>query len=98
MTAEKLLKLMRPYMAQFETKSAPRKTKLAFKAWQEVETYKREKSEAAKKKAEEGLSPEGKERVARETSATELLNKKGSLDIGEKSSLREKLGIMQKPR
>lgn len=98
MTDDKLLKLIKPYMGQFETKSPYRKTKLAFKAWKEDYSFKKEKSEASKKKAEESLSPENGGRAARESSAQDLISKRGDLSGNERAVLREKLGIIQRSK
>ena len=91
MTDEKLLKLIKPYFGQFETKSVLRKTKLAFKAWKEDVAFRKDKQEIAKKKAAESSTREGDGRLARESSTQELLGKKGSLEGSERSALREKL-------
>lgn len=98
MTDEKLMKILKPFMREFENKSPVRKVELAFEAWEESETYKKEKSEAAKKKAEEDNAREDGGRMVRESSVGDLMNKKGSLDYTERSALRDKLGIMQRSK
>lgn len=98
MSVEKLLKLIKPYMGQFEKNSPYLKTKKAVKAWKEADAYRKEKAAADKKRAEASLSKEDGGRQARESSAQEIINKNGSLSVEEKAALREKLGIVQRSK
>lgn len=98
MTDEKLWKLIKPYASQFDSKSPVLRVEYAYEAWKDAEAFKKEKAEAAKKKAEAENTREDGSRIARESSTEDLMNKKGDLSHADKSALREKLGIMQRSR
>lgn len=97
MTEEKLLKLLRPFMGQFDTKSPYLKTKKAFKAWKADTAYRKEQTDAKKKEAEKSLSSENGGRSPRESTAQEIFDKK-EMSTNDKVLLREKLGINHRPR
>jgi len=98
MTDEKLYKLIKPYMRDYEDKSPYLRVKKAISAWKKDDAYKREKAEESRKKADSSLSMENGGRHARESTPDELMNKKGDLTFQEKAVLREKLGIIQRIR
>jgi hypothetical protein len=98
MTDEKLLKILKPYMGTFETKSPYLKTKKAYKAWKADYADKKERAASKKKQAEDTLSQEGTGRQSREEAAGDLLNKSGNLNVTERAKLRESLGIMHRAR
>jgi hypothetical protein len=98
LNADKLKEKISKFYGQHSKKNVYRAVQLAYRDWQEAESYKKEKAEAARKKAEGDNSREDGGRIARESSAGDLMNKKGDLSHVDKSALREKLGIMQRSR
>ena len=90
---EKLWKLIKPHVGQFEKMNPYLKVKKAFKAWKAHQDYLIEKDEISKKKAEAAASGETGTRQAREHSSA-----KDALDAGDRRSAREKLGIMHGPK
>lgn len=91
------LKSLKPHLSQFDDKNPYRRTQLAYKSWQEAQSLKKERDELAKAKAALETREDGG-RMSRESSAEDLIKKKGDLDVSEKSLLREKLGIMTRQK
>ena len=90
---EKLWKLVKPHVGQFEKMNPYLKVKKAVKAWKAHWEYLREKDEISRKKAESAASNETGTNQAREHSSA-----KDALDAGDRRSAREKLGIMHGPK
>ena len=90
---EKLWKLIKPHVGQFEKMNPYLKVKKAYKAWKTQQDYLKEKDELAREKSKQTSSRENGTRQAREFSSV-----KDALDAGDRKGAREKLGIMHGPR
>ena len=87
-----LLGELEPYFGKFAKKNPLRKTQLAYKAWQEHQTFKKEKDEVAKEKAKLESSRENGTRTSR---ATTLADAEKAND---RTAMRELLGINHKAK
>ena len=89
-----LVKQLKKYSIEYTDKNPYRLVTLAYRDWKKAQD---DKAEDEKKKSAD-LSQEDVGRLARESTSSDLLKKNGDLSNNERVALREKLGIMHKPR